>query len=123
MRPSPVISAIGTGALAFGLSLSVAPAAGAATVPTEPVTQDDSVSTMEEALERDFGLTPFEAEELLDAQAAAFGLDEAAADAAGDAYAGSVFDTDTLELTVLVTDTSAVSDVEATGAEAEVVSY
>ncbi|MBR8742149.1 S1 family peptidase [Nocardiopsis sp. MG754419] len=123
MRPSPVISAIGTGALAFGLTLSVAPGAGAATVPTEPVTQDDSAVSMEEALERDLGLTPFEAEELLDAQAAAFGLDEAATEAAGDAYAGSIFDTETLELTVLVTDSSAVAGVEATGAEADVVSY
>ena len=121
MRPSPVISAIGTGALAFGLTLSVAPSAGAATVPTEPIAQDDA--TMQEALERDFGLTPFEAEELLDAQAEAFGLDKAATEVAGDAYAGSVFDTDTLELTVLVTDASAVSQVEAAGAEAEVVSH
>ncbi|GAB3730598.1 S1 family peptidase [Nocardiopsis nanhaiensis] len=122
MRPSPVISAIGTGALAFGLTLSVAPGAGAATVPAEPTTQDGA-STMEEALERDLGLTPFEAEDLLDAQQEAFGLDAEATEAAGAAYAGSVFDTETLELTVLVTDTAAVSDVEAAGAEAELVSH
>ncbi|WP_344074867.1 S1 family peptidase, partial [Nocardiopsis metallicus] len=49
--------------------------------------------------------------------------DEAAAQAAGDAYGGSVFDTETLDLTVLVTDSAAVSDVEAAGAEAELVSH
>ncbi|MFE1170136.1 S1 family peptidase [Nocardiopsis sp. NPDC058789] len=122
MRPSPVISAIGTGALAFGLALSVAPGASAATVPAEPSPQGEA-TTMQEALERDFGLTPFEAEDLLEAQKDALGIDTAAAEAAGDAYAGSVFDTDTLELTVLLTDGGSVSDVEATGAETAVVSH
>ena len=122
MRPSPVISAIGTGALAFGLALSVAPGASAVTVPAEPSPQGEA-ATMQEALERDFGLTPFEAETLLGAQQEALGIDTAAAEAAGDAYGGSGFDTDTLELTVLVTDSTAVSDVEAAGAEAELVSY
>lgn len=122
MRPSPVISAIGTGALAFGLALSVAPGASAVTVPAEPSPQGEA-ATMQEALERDFGLTPFEAETLLEAQQEAYGIDTAAAEAAGDAYGGSVFDTDTLELTVLVTDSAAVSDVEAAGAEAELVSH
>ncbi|MBQ1080914.1 MULTISPECIES: S1 family peptidase [unclassified Nocardiopsis] len=122
MRPSPVISAIGTGALAFGLALSVAPGASAVTAPTEPAPQGEA-ATMQEALERDFGLTPFEAEDLLEAQNDALGIDTAAAKAAGDAYAGSVFDTDTLELTVLLTDAGAVSDVEATGAGTELVSY
>ncbi|GHC86547.1 serine protease [Nocardiopsis terrae] len=122
MRPSPVVSAIGTGALAFGLALSVTPGATAATVPAEPSPQGEA-ATMQEALERDFGLTPFEAEDLLDAQHEASGLDETAAEAAGDAYGGSVFDTDTMELTVLVTDSSAAGAVEAAGAEAEVVSH
>ncbi|PWV54909.1 MULTISPECIES: S1 family peptidase [Nocardiopsis] len=122
MRPSPVISAIGTGALAFGLALSVAPGASAATAPAEPAPQGEA-ATMQEALERDFGLTPFEAEDLLEAQKDALGIDTAAAKAAGDAYAGSVFDTDTLELTVLLTDAGAVSDVEATGAGTELVSH
>jgi len=122
MRPSPVISAIGTGALAFGLALSVAPGASAVTAPAEPSPQGEA-TTMQEALERDFGLTPFEADDLLEAQKEALGIDTAAAEAAGDAYAGSVFDTDTLELTVLLTDGGPVSDVEATGAETSVVSH
>lgn len=120
MRPSPIISAIGTGALALGMSIAVAPGAGATTLPAEPST-DDVSATMQEALERDFGLTPFEAEELLDAQAEAFEIDAEAADAAGDHYGGSFFDTETLELTVNVTDARAAEQVEATGAEAEVV--
>ncbi|MEU3018244.1 S1 family peptidase [Nocardiopsis sp. NPDC007018] len=124
MRPSPVVSAIGTGALAFGLVLSATPGAiaGTASLPQSPTPEADAVS-MQEALQRDLGLTPLEADELLTAQDQAFEVDEAAAEAAGDAYGGSVFDTESLELTVLVTDPSAVDAVEATGAEAELVSY
>ena len=122
MRPSPTISAIGTGALAFGLAFSAVPSAGAAAVPAEPAPEGEA-ATMLEALERDFGLTPFGAEELLDAQAAAFEIDTEATKAAGAAYGGSLFDTETLELTVLVTDATVVDAVEATGAEVTVVSH
>jgi streptogrisin C len=125
MRPSPVVSAIGTGALAFGLALAAAPGALAATgpLPQSPDTDADVATSMVEALERDLDLTSAEAQELLTAQEAAFEADEAAADAAGDAYGGSVFDTDTLDLTVLVTDAAAVEAVEATGAKADVVNH
>ncbi|GAA1462084.1 S1 family peptidase [Nocardiopsis exhalans] len=124
MRPSPVVSAIGTGALAFGLALAAAPGALAASgpLPQSPSPEADAL-TMEEALQRDLGLTPLEADELLTAQEAALEADEAAAEAAGEAYGGSVFDTDTLELTVLVTDDAAVSAVEAAGASADVVDH
>ncbi|MEU0241467.1 S1 family peptidase [Nocardiopsis sp. NPDC006198] len=122
MRPSPVISAIGTGALAFGLAFSVTPGATAAVVPAEPAASGGS-ATMLEALERDLGLTPLGAEALLEAQESAFETDTEATEAAGDAYGGSLFDPETQELTVLVTDTAAVDAVEAAGAEATVVSY
>jgi len=122
MRPSPVISAIGTGVLAFGLAFSVAPGASAAAAPAEP-TPDGEAATMLEALERDLGLTPLGAEELLDAQETAFEVDSEAVQAAGDAYGGSLFDPESQKLTVLVTDTGAVDAVEATGAEASLVSY
>ncbi|NYH54705.1 MULTISPECIES: S1 family peptidase [Nocardiopsis] len=124
MRPSPVISAVGTGALAFGLALSMAPGALAATgpVPQTPVA-DDNASSMLEAIERDLDLSPFEAESLLEAQEAAIDTDAKATEAAGEAYGGSLFDTETQELTVLVTDDSAVKAVEAAGAEATVVSH
>ena len=122
MRPSPIISAIGTGALALGMSIAVAPSAGATTLPAEPST-DNVADTMQEALERDFGLTPFGAEELLEAQAEASEVDAEAAEAAGDHYGGSFFDTESLELTVNVTDAQAAEQVEAAGAQAEVVQY
>ncbi|WP_017583158.1 S1 family peptidase [Nocardiopsis valliformis] len=125
MRPSPVVSAIGTGALAFGLALAAAPGALAASgpLPQSPSPDSDVATTMAEALERDLNLTSTEAQDLLTAQEAAFEVDEAAAQAAGDAYGGSVFDTETLDLTVMVTDAAAVQAVEATGAKADVVSY
>ncbi|MFJ9554481.1 S1 family peptidase [Nocardiopsis sp. NPDC101807] len=124
MRPSPVISAIGTGALAFGLALSLAPGALAATAPLpQGPSADDNAASMFEALERDLDLTQSEAESLLEAQEAALEIDAEATEAAGSAYGGSTFDIDTHTLTVLVTDAAAVEAVEATGAEASVVSY
>ncbi|WP_017597437.1 S1 family peptidase, partial [Nocardiopsis lucentensis] len=124
MRPSPVISALGTGALAFGLVITMAPGVNAGTVPTpQAPVPDDEATTMLEAMERDLDLTPFEAEELFEAQEEAIDLDEEATEAAGAAYGGSLFDTETHELTVLVTDVDAVEAVEATGAAAEVVSH
>ncbi|MCP3011820.1 S1 family peptidase [Nocardiopsis dassonvillei] len=124
MRPSSIISAVGTGALAFGMALAMAPGALAAPapVPQTPVA-DDSAASMTEALKRDLDLTSAEAEELLSAQEAAIETDAEATEAAGQAYGGSLFDTETLELTVLVTDASAVEAVEATGAQATVVSH
>ncbi|MEE2046179.1 S1 family peptidase, partial [Nocardiopsis tropica] len=71
MRPSPVISAIGTGALAFGLAFSVTPGATAAVVPAEPAASGGS-ATMLEARAWDLGRTPRGAEALLAAEAAAF---------------------------------------------------
>ncbi|WP_026122329.1 S1 family peptidase [Nocardiopsis halotolerans] len=124
MRPSPVISAVGTGALAFGMALAMAPGALAAPAPTAPQSPvaDDSAASMMEALQRDLDLSSLEAEELLAAQEAAIETEAEATEAAGEAYGGSLFDTDTLELTVMVTDPAAVEAVEATGAEATVVS-
>ncbi|MBE2997642.1 S1 family peptidase [Nocardiopsis sp. HNM0947] len=122
MRPSPVISAIGTGALALGMSVAAAPTAGAAPAPLTPAPQAEA-TTMAEALERDLGLNTAEASDLLDAQDAAFETDAEATEAAGEHYGGSLFDTDTHTLTVLVTDAAAVADVEAAGAEASVVEH
>ncbi|MFY7068398.1 S1 family peptidase [Nocardiopsis changdeensis] len=122
MRPSPVISAVGTGALAFGLVLAMSPGAYAATAPQTPVA-DDSAATMQEALARDLDLTQAEATELLEAQEDALDVDAEATEAAGDAYGGSLYDIETQDLTVLVTSADAVAAVEATGAQAEVVEY
>ncbi|MDE3723603.1 S1 family peptidase [Nocardiopsis sp. N85] len=119
MRPFPTISAIGTGALAFGLAL--APGADAAPLPAAPGPQGEA--TMTEALARDLGLTPLGAENLLEAQEEALKIDAEATEAAGDAYGGSLYDIETHELTILVTDADAASAVEAVGAEAVVVEY
>ncbi|MFL1380729.1 MULTISPECIES: S1 family peptidase [unclassified Nocardiopsis] len=121
MRPSPVISAVGMGALACGLVLGMSPGAYAAT-PQAPVADDNS-ATMLEALARDLDLTQAEATDLLDAQETAFEVDAEATEAAGSAYGGSLYDIETRELTVLVTDADAVAAVEAAGAQAEVVEY
>jgi len=122
MRPSPIISAIGTGALALGMSVAAAPTAGAAPAPQTP-TEPAEATTMAEALERDLGLNAAEATDLIDAQETALEVDAQATEAAGEHYGGSLFDTDTHTLTVLVTDSAAVSGVEAAGAEASVVEH
>ena len=119
MRPFPAISVIGTGALAFGLVF--APGASAAPVPASPGPQGEA--TMLEALARDLGLTPPGAETLLEAQEEALKTDAEAAEAAGDAYGGSLFDIETHDLTVLVTDADAAAAVEAAGAQARVVEH
>jgi streptogrisin C len=125
MRTSPVLSALGTGTLAFGLVIAAAPGTLAAapwhTAPTvdTPATADGLLA----AMERDLGVSPHEAEELLEAQGEAFGLARAAARAAGDAYGGSVFDTDTKELTVLVTERGAEAAVEAIGVGSRLVDH
>ncbi|MFL1380727.1 MULTISPECIES: S1 family peptidase [unclassified Nocardiopsis] len=119
MRPFPAISVIGTGALAFGLVF--APGANAAPVPASPAPQGEA--TMLEALARDLGLTPPGAETLLEAQEEALKTDAEAAEAAGDAYGGSLFDIETHDLTVLVTDADAAAAVEAAGAQARVVEH
>lgn len=124
MKPSPAISTIGTGALVLGMAIAMSPSALAATGPApqnpaEPAEAD----TMLEALERDLDLSTTEASELMSAQDEAFEVDAEAVEAAGDSYAGSLFDTDTHELTVLLTDTEATAAVEATGAETTVVTH
>src|SRR5699024_2765485 len=74
-----------------------------------------------QALARDLDLSVERAEELLDTQEEAFDVHQDAVAAAGPAHAGAVFDIDTGELTILVTDTAAVDAVEAAGALADVV--
>ena len=123
MRTSPVVSALGTGALAFGLVLAAAPGALADNPDRSTPTVDTpaTADSLLEAMERDLDLSSHEAEELLEAQKEAFGLDRAATRAAGDAYGGSVFDIDTKELTVFVTDSGAAAAVEAVGVDSRVV--
>ncbi|MFE3456940.1 S1 family peptidase [Nocardiopsis aegyptia] len=123
MRSSVIpIAVVGAGALALGAALAVVPNAGGEPVPAETVA-DGQAMTMLDALEQDLGLTPFGAEELLRAQEEALAVEAEAAAAAGEAYGGSLFDAETRELTVLVTDPAYVEPVEAAGAGAEVVDH
>ena len=123
MRSSVIsIAVIGAGALTLGVALAVVPNADGEPVPAETVS-DEQAMTMLDAMEQDLGLTPFGAEELLRAQEEALAVEAEAAEAAGDAYGGSLFDAQTHELTVLVTDPAYVAPVEAAGAGAEVVDH
>ncbi|MDA2805049.1 S1 family peptidase [Nocardiopsis suaedae] len=114
MRKSPFIRLLGGSTLAVGLIAAAPTGAQADAFPegTEPLAQ---------ALERDLGVASGQADDLLTAEADARSVQEAAQEAAGAAFAGAVFDTDTRELTVSVADASAVEAVEAAGAEARVV--
>ncbi|WP_017555546.1 S1 family peptidase [Nocardiopsis baichengensis] len=114
MRKSPCIRILGGSALALGLIAAAPAGAQADAFPegTEPLA---------EAIERDLGVASGQADELLTAEESARSLEKEAEKAAGEAFAGAVFDTETHELTVSVADPSAVEAVEATGAETRVV--
>jgi streptogrisin C len=84
---------------------------------------DTGRAALVEAMVADLGLSPAEAEELIDTQPAGIELSaelEAELDAG---YAGSWFDQETGALTVAVTDPADAEIVTAAGAEAQVVSY
>ncbi|GAA1462081.1 S1 family peptidase [Nocardiopsis exhalans] len=137
MRPSPVSPAPRlpeprrirhSRALAVVLGLTLAGATASAQAATTTATAetpepaaDAPAATATEALVRDLGLDPATAEQLLEAQEEALTVQESAASAAGQAYVDALFDTETLSLTVLVSDPAAVSAVEATGANTRVI--
>lgn len=119
--PSPIrpaVAALGAGLLTLGLAFGGTATAhaqdsAAATVPAGQLT----------AMQRDLGLSPTEARELLAAEAEARDVEGALRSALGDDVAGTVFDIDTHQLTVQVTDAAAVDAVEAAGAETEIVEH
>lgn len=129
MHPSPTPTSPGPRrpaarrgrALALGLCLALTGATASAQAATVPETLETPAATVTEALARDLGLDASGAERLMDAQRKALEVHEAAALAAGEAYADALFDTETLTLTVLVTDASAVAAVEDAGAQARLV--
>ncbi|MFC4563735.1 S1 family peptidase [Nocardiopsis mangrovi] len=117
MRKSPYIRTMGALLLGSGLVVSAATTASAETAP------DVSSPAQLAAMERDLGLTTAEATELLTAQDEALATEAELTEALGSAFGGAVFDTATSELTVSVTDASAVDTVRAAGAEARVVDH
>lgn len=131
--PAPVPRALGATALGavVALGLLAAPATAFAAAPSpadsSPLTDatalsapaDASGSGAVEALARDLGLSPSDARDLLRDQEEAALLDAEAAEAAGDAYAGSFLDGGAL--TVLVADPDAAEAVRGTGARVRMV--
>nr|WP_156000914.1 S1 family peptidase [Streptomonospora sp. PA3] len=108
--------ALGGIALSIGL-MAAAPSAAAAD--PAPTAAPEQLA----AMQRDLGLTASEAEQLLKQESRARSLeDELRADLGSD-FGGAVFDAESGELTVSVTDADAVEEVEDAGAEAEVVDH
>ncbi|GLU46806.1 S1 family peptidase [Nocardiopsis ansamitocini] len=124
MQKSPVFRAFTGTALAFGLVVAAAPYAVAAPAETTSSgTATTAAATQSSALERDLGLSKAEIAELQLAEAEASTLEAELRETLGDDFGGAVFDAETLNLAVKVTDASAVPAVEAAGATAEVVTY
>ncbi|MFJ9554480.1 S1 family peptidase [Nocardiopsis sp. NPDC101807] len=126
MRTSPTPAPRTAGALlslALTTALAAAPAPSwAAALPAAPEDARSGASADQVgALAAELGLSRADARDLLGAQEEAARADAEAAEAAGSAYAGSVFDTSTLRLTVLVDTPSAAEEVRRTGARVEVV--
>ncbi|QBI56569.1 S1 family peptidase [Streptomonospora litoralis] len=116
MRKSPRFMALGGVVLSMGLMAAATTAAAADPAPTAAPEQLD-------AMQRDLGLTESEAKQLIQQESRARSLqDELRADLGSD-FGGAVFDTETGELTVSVTDADAADTVEDAGADAEVVTY
>ncbi|MBB6173309.1 streptogrisin C [Nocardiopsis mwathae] len=116
---SPLVAAIGSGALALGLITAPGAAAGEPSTPAAPPLSPDHL----QALHRDLGLDPRQAAELSPRTDAARNLESAAREAAGAAFAGAVFDIGTGALTVGVTDRDAADAVDRLGAATELVEH
>ncbi|NJQ17977.1 S1 family peptidase [Streptomyces bohaiensis] len=114
--------AAGAGLSALLLAAGLA-AGSAATATTATAASPSASAGLVQAMQQDLGLTEDQALTRLAQEAAATDLEPLAEQAAGDAFAGSWFDADSGALTVAVTGPEAAADVEATGAEAEVVTH
>ncbi|ASU81615.1 S1 family peptidase [Nocardiopsis gilva YIM 90087] len=117
MRKSPTIPALGSALLALGLVVSAAPVVSA---DVEPVLRDPEQLA---ALQRDLGLTRTEAVDLVVRERQARATERELRSALGPDFGGAVFDADTRELTVAVTDPDAAEAVRDAGAQARVVTY
>ncbi|GAA3722691.1 streptogrisin C [Spinactinospora alkalitolerans] len=119
MRKSPIIRAVGGAAITFGLVIAAAPFASA---DSGSETTAGSVGQLG-AMQRDLGLSATEATALLDQEEQARTLEGELRETLGGDFGGAVFDIESGELTVSVTDEDAVDEVREAGAEAEVVTY
>ncbi|MFC7326807.1 S1 family peptidase [Marinactinospora rubrisoli] len=119
MRKSPLTRTLGGAAVAFGLVVAAAPFAAADPAPQDLVAAPGQL----DALQRDLGLSAAEAGRLLTQEQQARAVESDLRADLGDAFGGSVFDTETGELTVSVTEESAADAVREAGATPRVVTY
>lgn len=84
---------------------------------------EDYAATPEEALTRDLQVSPEQAEDVFPQQASAEEIRANLESSLGDTYGGAYYDIESDTLTVTVTDESAVDEVEAAGATAQVVDH
>ncbi|GAA4910166.1 S1 family peptidase [Streptomonospora salina] len=116
MRKSPHFKALGGIALSAGLIAAATTAVAADPAPTAAPEQLD-------AMQRDLGLTESQAGQLLKDESQARSVENELRADLGSDFGGAVFDAESGELTVSVTDSDAVGTVENAGAEAEVVTH
>lgn len=102
--------------LAVGTAMTVAMPANAA-----PADGSSTSSAIQEAMQRDLGLTPQQAQVRVQQEQVAWSQDKTLRIVLGDDYAGSRFDGASGKLVVNVSDASRVSEVTAEGAVAKVV--
>jgi len=102
--------------LAVGTAITVAAPANAA-----PAGGSSTSSAIQEALQRDLGLSPQQAQVRFQQEQVAFSKEKTLRIALGDDFAGSRFDAASGKLVVNVSDASRVSEVTAEGAVAKVV--
>ncbi|CAM3934017.1 hypothetical protein GCM10009799_40350 [Nocardiopsis rhodophaea] len=121
-RKTPFLAALSTGVLALGLAGTAAPgtAAAAQGAPADPPRLSPDHL---QALHRDLGIDPQEAATLYRQTDLARTLESRARDVAGAAFGGAVFDIESGELTVAVTDRATADAVDDLGVATEVVEH
>jgi streptogrisin C len=116
MKRTTLVRMGGTALLAAGVALTLA-------TPANAVPADAATSGIHEALQRDLGLTPQQAELRFQQENVAWSKDKTLRIALGSDHAGSRFDAASGKLVVDVADAGRVADVKAAGAEARVVEH
>jgi streptogrisin C len=126
VRTTPLIGIAGSLALVGGLIVGAtalnggeADEAVTTSADSEPASPDDLVSALADSLD----ITPESALDLMELQYEAAETESELRTELGEAFGGAVFDSETRELTVHVTDSAAVDEVVAAGAEAELVDH
>jgi streptogrisin C len=116
MKRTHLVRMSGFALLAAGTAITFAAPANAA-----PADGSSTSSAIQEALQRDLGLTPQQAEVRFQQERVAFSKEKTLRIVLGDDYAGSAFDAQSGKLVVSVADASRVADVTSAGAVAKVV--